>query len=214
MSDHPGADRTAPQMTENDNERDHTHRRPTVLIADDHSAMREALARLVRTECDVVGMVADGDVLVTEARRLRPDVVISDLFMPTLDGFAAGRQIKRELPATRLIYVTGHSDSAFVAEALQIGAFALVAKISAGRELLQVLRQAMSVEPVASSQVDAAGPDTIARARLPPTADPYQAFDSRVRVPATGWQRLGVCQSARIANAPQSLAVSGDGPRR
>jgi CheY-like chemotaxis protein len=163
-------------MTENDDQTDHVRRRPRVLIADDHPAMRAALARLVRTECDVVGTVADGDILAAEARRLEPDVVVSDLFMPTLDGFAAGRQIKIESPATRLIYVTGHSDSAFVAEALQIGAFALVPKISAGRELLQVIREAMAHEPGRAPEVDGVGPDTSVGARLPPTADPYQVL--------------------------------------
>src|SRR3954469_8628897 len=142
MSDYPDTDAFS-EMTENVDQTDDIRRRPRVLIAADHPAMRAALARLVRTDCDVVGTVADGDVLVAEARRLKPDVVISDLFMPTLDGFAAGRQIKRELPATRLIYVTGHADSAFIAEALQIGAFALVPKMSAGRGLLQVIREAM-----------------------------------------------------------------------
>ena len=125
-------------MIDTDDQHRLTPRGPRVLIADDHPKMRAALARLVSTEFDVVATVADGDILVTEARRLRPDVVISDLFMPTLDGFAAGRQIKLEFPATRLIYVTGRADPEFVAEALQIGAFALLAKMSAGRELLAV----------------------------------------------------------------------------
>ena len=74
-----------------------------------------------------------------------------------------------------LIYVTGHSDSAFVAEALQIGAFALVPKISAGRELLKVIREAMADEPGPARDVDVWS-DTIVRARLPPTADPYQVL--------------------------------------
>src|SRR4051794_9206334 len=160
-------------MTDNEHQPDHTPKRPRVLIADDHPAMRAALARLVATQHDVVGTVADGDILVTEARRLRPDVVISDLFMPTLDGFAAGRLIKRELPATRLIYVTGHADPDFVAEALQIGAFALVPKMSAGSELLAVIRRAIA-EPIASRKGDTAGPETITRDALPPSADPYQ----------------------------------------
>ena len=68
--------------------------------------------------------------------------------MPVLDGFAAGRTIKRELPATRLIYVTGNTDPAFVTEALQVGASALVHKTSGGRELLDVIRRAMAGETI------------------------------------------------------------------
>ncbi len=73
--------------------------------------------------------------------------------MPVLDGFAAGRTIKRELPATRLIYVTGNTDPAFVTEALQVGASALVHKTSAGRELLDVIRRAMAGETMAATPV-------------------------------------------------------------
>jgi len=145
-------------VADNDDESDQTHNVPRVLIADDHPAMLDALARLVRTEYEVVGTVADGDLLVSEATRLRPDVVISDLFMPTLDGFAAGRQIKRDLPGTHLIYVTAHPDSSCVTEALQIGAFAIVPKISVGRELLEVMRRAIAAAASAPGKIDVAGP--------------------------------------------------------
>jgi DNA-binding NarL/FixJ family response regulator len=145
-------------VSDNDDEPQQTDNVPRILIADDHPVMLDALARLVRTEYEIVGTVADGDLLVSEARRLRPDIVISDLFMPTLDGFAAGRQIKRELPATRLIYVTAHADPAFVAEALQIGAFAVLPKISAARELLAVIRRAIAAGVTARGEIDVPGP--------------------------------------------------------
>ena len=112
------------------------------MIADDHAGMLSTIARLVGDECDVVGTVADGDVLLREAHRLNPDLIILDIFMPVLDGFAAGRRIKAELPQIPFIYITLDPDPALRAEATRIGASALVAKECAGKQLLAAIRRA------------------------------------------------------------------------
>jgi DNA-binding NarL/FixJ family response regulator len=114
--------------------------RPRTLIADDHPFMLSAIARLVGDECDVIGTAANGEALLSEARRLRPDLVILDIFMPVMDGFAAGRQMKVEFPETRFIYVTFGPEPALIAEAIRIGAAALVPKESAGKQLLDAIR--------------------------------------------------------------------------
>jgi DNA-binding NarL/FixJ family response regulator len=114
--------------------------RPRTLIADDHPVMLSAIAKLVGDECDVVGTAADGEALLSEARRLQPDLVILDFFMPVMDGFAAGRLLKVEFPQTRIIYITFAPDPALVAEAARIGASALVAKEAAGKKLLEAIR--------------------------------------------------------------------------
>src|SRR4051794_11597339 len=111
--------------------------RPRVVIADDHPAMLAALSRLVGSECDVVGTVADGAAALRAAHRLTPDVVILDIFMPVMDGFTAGRQLKIELPQTRMIYVTGDPDEGSREDARRIGASALIAKASVGTRLLE-----------------------------------------------------------------------------
>ena len=113
--------------------------RPRTLIADDHPAMLSALARLVADDCDVVGTAADGEALLSEVRRLKPDLVILDIFMPMMDGFAAGRQLKVEFPQTRFIYITFDPDPALIAEAVRIGASAVVPKESAGKQLIQAI---------------------------------------------------------------------------
>lgn len=115
--------------------------RPRTLIADDHPFVLSAIARLVGEDCDVIGTAADGEALLSEARRLRPDLVILDIFMPVMDGFAAGRQLKAEFPQTRIIYVTFAPDPALVEEAIRIGASALVAKETAGTQLLDAIRK-------------------------------------------------------------------------
>ena len=117
--------------------------RPRALVADDHPMMRSTLARLARSECDVIGTAGDGETLLQEVRELHPDMVILDIFMPEMDGFAAGRRIRDEFPATRLIYVTLQPDQGLMAEAIRIGASALVAKATIGRSLAGAIRRTM-----------------------------------------------------------------------
>jgi DNA-binding NarL/FixJ family response regulator len=106
--------------------------------------MVEALARVVSDECDVVGTVADGEALLREARRLTPDVVILDIFMPVMNGFAAGRQLKIDLPLIGVIFVTAQPDEASREVAIRIAASALIAKASVGTGLLHAIRKAMA----------------------------------------------------------------------
>jgi DNA-binding NarL/FixJ family response regulator len=118
--------------------------RPRVVIADDHLPMLATLARLVGIDCDVIGTVTDGEALVRETRRLQPDLVVVDIFMPVMDGFAAGRQVKLEFPHIQLIYVTLDPEPRLNAEAIRIGAFALVSKESAVTQLPDAIRRAMA----------------------------------------------------------------------
>ena len=121
--------------------------RPSALVADDHPVMLSTLARLARSECEVVGTACDGDTLLREVRALHPDLVILDIFMPGMDGFAAGRRIMDEFPRTRLIYVTLQPDQSLMAEAARIGASALVAKASIGTILAGAIRTTMAGNP-------------------------------------------------------------------
>ena len=71
--------------------------RPTVLVADDHTIVIEGLARLLRDhDFDVVGTVGNGDQLLEAARRLRPDVIVTDLSMPALSGLDVLARLKTE----------------------------------------------------------------------------------------------------------------------
>ena len=72
--------------------------RPRLLLGDDHAIVSEGLVRLLEPHFDVVGSVGDGRALVTEAERLRPDVVVFDIGMPLLNGIEAARQIDPFFP--------------------------------------------------------------------------------------------------------------------
>src|SRR5213075_1824676 len=93
-----------------------------VLVAEDHEAVRRNLCAFLRMEgIDVVCEAVDGAEAVAKAREFRPDVVLLDIVMPTMNGFIAARLISEEFPSTRIIVVSRHDSPAFVREALKAG---------------------------------------------------------------------------------------------
>ena len=115
-------------------------KRPRVLLADDHRLLREAFVKLLEPECDVVGSVTDGRALLEAAPKLRPDVVVVDIAMPLLNGLDAARQLKRSMPAVKVIILTVNEDPDIAAEAFRAGASAFLLKNSAASELLQAIQ--------------------------------------------------------------------------
>ena len=103
-----------------------------LLLADDNPHVLQLLACLLSDEHQIVGTVPDGRTLLTAAAELRPDVVISDIDMPTLNGLEAARQLREMLPQTKIILMSGHDDSEHVANAVAAGACAFVSKGKAG----------------------------------------------------------------------------------
>lgn len=117
--------------------------RPRILIADDHTLICEALRKMIEPEYRVVGSVGDGRSLLEAAPLLCPDVVLLDVAMPSLNGLDAGRQLKRIMPKTKLIYLTMNPDRDVASEALRIGASGFLLKSSAGHELLKAIQEAL-----------------------------------------------------------------------
>jgi DNA-binding NarL/FixJ family response regulator len=118
--------------------------RPRVLLADDHPAMLALTAAVLADECCVVGSVADGRALLTEAERLHPDVIVLDIMMPRLDGIEAARQLRRSHPHARLVFLTVHEDADFAQAALDAGGLAYVVKGRIASDLLSAIRAALA----------------------------------------------------------------------
>ncbi len=116
--------------------------RPRVLLADDHSLLLEAFEKLLEPECEVVGTVSDGRELLEAAPRLLPDVIVLDIAMPRLNGLDAARQLKRDLPEVKLVFLTVNEDPDLAAEALRLGASGYLLKKSAASELFQAIEHA------------------------------------------------------------------------
>ncbi|HEY7249298.1 MAG TPA: response regulator transcription factor [Methylomirabilota bacterium] len=114
--------------------------RPTILLADDHTIVLEGLAGLLRTEFSLVGTVPDGNRLLAEAQRLRPDVIVTDMTMPGLSGIEVLRRLKHEAIQAKVIVLTMHADAATAAQALRAGAVGFVVKHAASTELIAAIR--------------------------------------------------------------------------
>jgi DNA-binding NarL/FixJ family response regulator len=119
---------------------------PRLVLADDHLESAELLRDLLEQEFDVVAEVQDGLALVRAAERLTPDVIVSDISMPGLDGLSAARLILRGNPAARIVFVTVHGDPLLVERGLAAGALAYVVKRAAGDELIPAVRSALRGE--------------------------------------------------------------------
>src|SRR5262245_7021560 len=115
--------------------------RPRVLIADDHRLLREAFARLLEADCEVVGAAADGRELLAAAPGLRPDVVVLDVAMPRLNGLDAARRLVQVMPGVKIIFLTMSEDPDVAAEAFRAGASGFLLKNSAASELLAAVRE-------------------------------------------------------------------------
>ena len=117
--------------------------RTKILLADDHTLFCNLLRELLEPEYEVVGSVADGRELLKAAETLRPDVVLVDIGMPSLNGLEAGRRLKKANPTVKLIYLTMSNNIEYAREALQSGASAFVLKNSQTSHLLQAIRGAL-----------------------------------------------------------------------
>jgi DNA-binding NarL/FixJ family response regulator len=110
-----------------------------ILLADDHALVMEGLRKMLEPQFDIVGMVTDGRTLVEIAPTLRPDAVLLDIGMPLLNGFDAGRQLKKLLPNTKLIVLTMNGDYELAAAALREWASGYLLKTSISSELLRAV---------------------------------------------------------------------------
>jgi DNA-binding NarL/FixJ family response regulator len=116
---------------------------PRVLLADDHTLVIEALRKLLESQFNIVGAVPDGLSLVQAAPVLKPDVVVVDIAMPLLSGLEAGRQVKRVMPAVKLLFLTMNEDPELATEAMRERASGYLLKSSAASELFQAIHVAL-----------------------------------------------------------------------
>ncbi|MBV8051557.1 MAG: response regulator transcription factor [Acidobacteriaceae bacterium] len=110
-----------------------------VLLGDDHVLILDGLRSALQGQYEIVGVAKDGRALVREAEKFKPDFVILDISMPLLNGFEAAKQIKKNLPQTKLIFLSQHLNPAYLKQALRLGASGYVLKSGATEELQQAI---------------------------------------------------------------------------
>jgi DNA-binding NarL/FixJ family response regulator len=115
-----------------------------VLIADDHTLVRDGVRALLATaeDIEVVGEAADGREAVERARTAHPDVILIDIAMPGLGGLEAVPMLKREMPQARILILTQYDQADYVRRFLKLGVSGYVLKKAAGTELIAAIRAA------------------------------------------------------------------------
>jgi len=120
--------------------------RTRLLLAEDHLETAALLCDLLEPEFEVIAHVTDGRTLVQYAHRMAPDVIVSDISMPAVDGITAATAILRDNAAARIVLVSVHGEHSMVARGLAAGALGFVLKLSAGDDLVPAIHAALRGE--------------------------------------------------------------------
>jgi len=121
--------------------------RSRVLLADDHSVVLQGLRRILdRAEFEVVATVRDGRALVEAAAKLKPDVIVADISMPLLNGIEAMRQIRKQDPKAKVIFLSMHPEAIYAVEAIKAGASGYLVKSADDEELITAIEKVLAGE--------------------------------------------------------------------
>lgn len=127
-----------------------------ILLADDHTLLREGLKSLLERESDmqVVADVDNGRLAVRKAEELQPDVVVLDVDMPELNGIGAAHQLSAAHPRMRIVCLSMHSGTRFVDAMLEAGALGYVLKSEASKSLVTAIRKVAGGEIYLSPEIN------------------------------------------------------------
>ncbi len=115
-----------------------------VLLADDHPNMLQMVESILEPLFEVVGKVADGKSLLEAVSELNPDVIVTDISMPLLNGIEAAKALKESGCRSIIIFLTVHSDGDFVRDCIDAGTSGYVLKRRMATDLLVAMREALA----------------------------------------------------------------------
>ena len=133
--------------------RDNFTQRKRILLADDHSAITEEIRALLNHEYEIVGVVDNGKTLVEAAQRLAPDLIITDISMPVMNGFQAVSKIRALGLSTKLIFLTVQASAAYLKKARSLGAEGYVLKVYSTEQLTAAVSKVLAGETYFSPQL-------------------------------------------------------------
>jgi DNA-binding NarL/FixJ family response regulator len=112
-----------------------------ILLADDHEVVRAGLRAMLEEQSgwEVVAEAADGRDAVEKASKLKPDAVVIDIAMPSLNGLEAVRQIAKAVPNAKVLVLTMYDSDPLIQQVLQAGARGYLLKSDAGRDLVSAI---------------------------------------------------------------------------
>ena len=114
--------------------------RTSVLLADDHVMLMDCLVRFLRQDFNVLGIAHDGRSLIEMAMKKRPEVIVMDIAMPSLNGIDATRILQKEGCSARILFLTMHADLSLVEEAFRAGASGFLLKVCDLEELIKAIQ--------------------------------------------------------------------------
>jgi len=166
----------------------------TIVLADDSAEYREIVRYLLAAASDmrIVGEAADGEEALALAHRVRPDLVVTDLTMPRLNGIELTRHIRQELPRTMVILMSSHTEDAYRLMASDSGADVFVSKRVVLDALLPAIRDLAARRVLPEKVVIEPGRD---RLRGHHARHHGRTVRAR-RIGAARWRRRGVEVSA------------------
>ena len=127
--------------------------RKRILLADDHAAMLDEVSTLLKEEYDVVAQVADGAALVEAATRLNPDLIISDISMPVMNGFEAAAELRKRQHLVRLMFLTVQSSPAYLKKARALGVVGYVLKMHTTEQLRTAVKAVLEGKTYFSAEL-------------------------------------------------------------
>jgi DNA-binding NarL/FixJ family response regulator len=189
----------------------------SVLIADDQALVRVGLRKILAAEpeTDIVGEACDGEEAVSEARRLRPDVVLMDIRMPVLDGIEATRRIVAAQPNTRVLILTTFGLDTYVYDALHAGASGFMLKDAPPEEIAAAVQIVARGDALLAPAVTRAVIEEFARhQRATPSAPPPAVAELTPRehevfeLLARGMSNPEICKHLFITEATAKTHVA------
>ncbi len=179
-----------------------------ILIADDHAVVRQGLRMFLDldAELEVVGEAADGAEAVRLARQIRPDVVLMDLLMPVMDGIAAIKVIRAELPDIEVLALTSVLEDDKVVGAVRAGAIGYLLKDTQSAELIRAIKGAAAGQAQLSLQAAAR---LMREVRAPDSPEALTERETEVlRLLAQGQSNKEIARELRVNESTVKSHVS------
>lgn len=117
--------------------------RARVILADDHRLLTESLSGVLKKDFELAGTAENGRELLEKVEQLRPDVAVLDISMPLMNGVEAARKLSVNYPGMKIVFLSMHSDKAYVTEAFRAGGSAYVLKRAAPAELVTAIQEVL-----------------------------------------------------------------------
>jgi DNA-binding NarL/FixJ family response regulator len=127
-----------------------TRTRPRLILADDHHSLLDRVSSLLKSDFDLVGTASNGQILVDEAKRLQPDIIVLDITMPIVNGIEAAHEIRAAGLAVKLVFLTVHEEPEYVRACFAEGGLGYVKKARLTTDLIPAIRDALLGRPFVS----------------------------------------------------------------